>query len=89
MGAYILRYAGLCRQGLYNIKDHNTRKRTTPAKTEEQVGFGSGLDVNMTPVIKIVVYLLNGTSGDGNQSLFAPFSRHSDKAFIKIKVGHF
>ena len=47
----------------------------------------SALDFYLIPVCKIELYLINGSGGNRNKTLFVSFPFYLDEPFIKIKVG--
>lgn len=86
MGTDIFGDAGLFRQLLNQVENHDAGDAVSPSGKEDII-FKSFLYFSEVAVYQPVLDFFDGTGGDGDQALFAALSFYFDKTFVKVELG--
>ena len=84
--ADVLGDAGLLRELLDEVENHDARNVLAPS-CQEEIIFEAGLYSPVVAVLKPIADFLDGTGGNRHQPLLVALAGYFDKTFVKIQVG--
>ena len=84
--ADVLGDAGLLRELLDEVENHDARNVLAPS-CQEEIIFEAGLYSPVVAIQEPIADFLDGTGGNRHQPLFVTLAGYFDKTFVKIQVG--